>query len=131
MKPLLRIVTALSLASSLGAAAFGQHYKQTNLISNTSGNAEGTDSDLVNPWGLSRTSGSVWWVADNLTGVATLYNGPGAKQSLVVTIPPADPTNKSTPNGSPTGTVSNGSTTDFLISAGIRQFSYLPPSMEQ
>jgi uncharacterized protein (TIGR03118 family) len=118
MKPLLRIVTALSLASSLGAAAFGQHYKQTNLISNTSGNAEGTDSDLVNPWGLSRTSGSAWWVADNLTGVATLYNGPGAKQSLVVTIPPADPTNKSTPNGSPTGTVSNGSPTDFLISAG-------------
>ena len=118
MKPLLCIIAALSLASSMGGAAFGQHYKQTNLISNTSGNAEGTDSDLVNPWGLSRTSGSAWWVADNLTGVATLYNGPGAKQSLVVTIPPADPTNKSTPNGSPTGTVSNGSPTDFLISAG-------------
>jgi uncharacterized protein (TIGR03118 family) len=118
MKPLLRIVAALSLAPSMGVAAFGQHYKQTNLISNTSGSAEGTDSDLVNPWGLSRTSGSAWWVADNLTGVATLYNGPGAKQSLVVTIPPADPTNKSTPNGSPTGTVSNGSPTDFLISAG-------------
>jgi uncharacterized protein (TIGR03118 family) len=118
MKPLLRIAAALSLASSLGATAFGQHYKQTNLISNTSGSAEGTDSDLVNPWGLSRTSGSAWWVADNLTGVATLYNGPGAKQSLVVTIPAADPTNKSTPNGSPTGTVSNGSLTDFLISAG-------------
>jgi uncharacterized protein (TIGR03118 family) len=118
MKPLLRIVAALSLAPSMGVAAFGQHYKQTNLISNTSGSAEGTDSDLVNPWGLSRTSGSAWWVADNLTGVATLYNGPGAKQSLVVTIPPADPTNKTTPNGSPTGTVSNGSPTDFLISAG-------------
>jgi uncharacterized protein (TIGR03118 family) len=118
MKPLLCIIAALSLASSMGGAAFGQHYKQTNLISNTSGNAKGADSDLVNPWGLSRTSGSAWWVADNLTGVATLYNGPGAKQSLVVIIPPADPTNKSTPNGSPTGTVSNGSPTDFLISAG-------------
>jgi uncharacterized protein (TIGR03118 family) len=118
MKPLLRIFAALSLTSSIGAAAFGQHYKQTNLVSNTSGSAEGTDADLVNPWGLSRASGSVWWVSDNLTGVATLYNGPGAKQSLVVTIPPADPTNKNTPNGSPTGTVANGSTTDFLISAG-------------
>jgi uncharacterized protein (TIGR03118 family) len=118
MKPLLRIIAALSLASSIEAAAFGQHYKQTNLISNTSGSAEGTDADLVNPWGLARTSAGVWWVADNLTGVATLYNGPGAKQSLVVTIPPADPTNKSTPNGSPTGTVSNSSVTDFLISAG-------------
>jgi uncharacterized protein (TIGR03118 family) len=118
MKPLLRIAAALSLAPLMGAAAFGQHYKQTNLISNTSGSAEGMDPDLVNPWGLSRTSGSAWWVADNLTGVATLYNGPGAKQSLVVTIPPADPTNKTTPNGSPTGTVSNSSPTDFLISAG-------------
>jgi uncharacterized protein (TIGR03118 family) len=118
MKPLMRIVGALSLTSSIGTAAFGQHYEQTDLVSNTSGSAEGTDADLVNPWGLSRTSGSAWWVSDNLTGVATLYNGPGAKQSLVVTIPPADPTNKSTPNGSPTGTVSNGSTTDFLISAG-------------
>jgi uncharacterized protein (TIGR03118 family) len=118
MKPLLRIFAALSLASSIGTAAFGQHYKRTNLVSNTPGSAEGTDAELVNPWGLSRTSGSAWWVSDNLTGVATLYNGPGAKQSLVVTIPPADPTNKSTPNGSPTGTVANGSTTDFLISAG-------------
>lgn len=118
MKPLLRIVATLSLASSMGAAAFGQHYKQTNLISNTSGSAAGTDSELVNPWGLARTSGGVWWVADNLTGLATLYNGPGAKQSLVVTIPPADPTNKNTPNGSPTGTVSNGSPTDFLLSPG-------------
>jgi hypothetical protein len=82
MKPLLRIVAALWLVS-LGATAFAQHNKQTNLISNTSGSAEGTDSDLVNPWRLSRTSGSAWWVADNLTGFATLYNGPGAKQSLV------------------------------------------------
>jgi uncharacterized protein (TIGR03118 family) len=44
-----------------------------------------------------------------------LYNGPGAKQSLVVTIPPADPSNKNTPIGSPTGMIANGSTTDFLL----------------
>jgi uncharacterized protein (TIGR03118 family) len=34
---------------------------------------------------------------------------------LVVTIPPADPNNKKTPTGSPTGTISNGSTKDFLL----------------
>jgi len=107
-----------SLTLSLSAVSFGQHYTQTNLVSNTSGITEGTDPLLVNPWGLSRGPGSAWWVADNLTGVATLYNGPGAKQSLTVTIPPADPTNKQTPTGSPTGTIFNGSATDFLIAPG-------------
>jgi uncharacterized protein (TIGR03118 family) len=73
---------------------------------------------LVNSWGLSRTSGSAWWVADNAAGVATLYNGAGAKQSLIVTIPPADPNNKKTPIGSPTGIIANASTTDFILGPG-------------
>jgi uncharacterized protein (TIGR03118 family) len=47
-----------------------------------------------------------------------LYNGPGTKQALIVTIPPSDPTNKNTPTGSPTGTIANGSQTDFLLAAG-------------
>jgi uncharacterized protein (TIGR03118 family) len=44
-----------------------------------------------------------------------LYNGAGAKSSLIVTIPPADPNNKKTPTGTPTGTIFNGSQTDFLL----------------
>jgi uncharacterized protein (TIGR03118 family) len=64
---------------------------------------------------LSRGSGSPWWVSDNATGFSTLYNGAGAKQSLIVTIPPADPNNKKTPTGTPTGTIFNGSQTDFLL----------------
>jgi uncharacterized protein (TIGR03118 family) len=72
---------------------------------------------LVNSWGLSRGPGSAWWTADNVTGVATLYNGPGIKQSLVVTIPPADPTKSAT--GSPDGTIFNGSSTDFLLAPGL------------
>jgi uncharacterized protein (TIGR03118 family) len=67
---------------------------------------------------MARTSASAWWVSDNATGVATLYNGPGTKQSLVVTIPPADPQSKSQPTGSPTGIIANGSTTDFLLAPG-------------
>lgn len=118
MNVLLRFAARVSLTLSVGGFAFGQHYSQTNLQSNTPGAAEATDPQLVNPWGLARTSASAWWVADNLTGVATLYNGPGEKQSLVVTIPPADPNNKKTPIGSPTGTISNGSTSDFLLGPG-------------
>jgi uncharacterized protein (TIGR03118 family) len=74
---------------------------------------------LVNPWGLSRGSNGNWWVSDNLTGFATLYNGAGTKNSLIVTIPPADPNNKKTPTGSPTGTIFNNSTTDFLLPGGF------------
>jgi uncharacterized protein (TIGR03118 family) len=105
------------MALSLGAVAFGQHYVQTNLQANTSGAAEATDPNLVNAWGLTRTSGSPWWVSDNKTGVATLYNGPGTKQSLTVVIPPAVE-NEKTPIGSPTGLISNNSKTDFLLAPG-------------
>src|SRR4029077_2013659 len=49
---------------------------------------------------------------------STLYNGAGAKQALVVTIPQADPTNKNTPTGTPTGTIANSSQTDFLLAPG-------------
>jgi uncharacterized protein (TIGR03118 family) len=115
MKTALRLTIITAFLLSIGAAALAQHYTQTKLVSNTSGVAEVTDPQLVNPWGLARTSSSVWWVADNGTGFATLYNGPGAKQSLVVTIPPADPNNKNTPTGSPTGAISYGSSTDFLL----------------
>jgi uncharacterized protein (TIGR03118 family) len=77
-----------------------------------------TDPQLINPWGLSRNSGSPWWVSDQATGFSTLYDGTGAKQSLIVTIPPADPTNRNTPTGTPTGTIANGSQTDFLLAPG-------------
>ena len=95
----------------LGAVSFGQNYHQINLVS-----SEGTkpDKELINPWGMSRGSGSPWWVSDNGTGLATLYNGAGTKAGLVVKIPAA----VSGKTGSPTGTIFNGSSTDFLIAKG-------------
>ena len=99
-KVFLRFAGSTTLLLSVGVASQAQHYTQTNLVSNTAGTAPVTDPQLVNAWGLSRGPGSPWWVSDQATGVSTLYNGPGAKQSLIVTIPPADPTNKKTPIGS-------------------------------
>jgi len=115
MKMSLRFTAGAILALNMGATCFGQHYTQTNLVSNVLGVAPVTDSQLINPWGISRGSGSPWWVSDNATGFSTLYNGAGTKQSLIVTIPPADPNNKNTPTGTPTGTIFNGSQTDFLL----------------
>jgi uncharacterized protein (TIGR03118 family) len=118
MKTVLRFAGSTALTLIMAAGCFGQHYTQTNLVSNESGIAPVADPQLINPWGISRGSGSPWWVSDNATGFSTLYNGAGAKQSLVVTIPPADPTNKKTPTGTPTGTIFNGSQTDFLLAPG-------------
>src|SRR5258708_7605604 len=118
MKMSLRVTASAVLAMITQAACFGQQYTQTNLVSNTPGVAPVTDPQLINSWGLSRASSSPWWVSDEATGFSTLYNGAGVKQSLVVTIPPADPTNKNTPTGTPTGTIANGSQTDFLLAPG-------------
>jgi uncharacterized protein (TIGR03118 family) len=112
----LRFAVSGVLALIMGAACFGQHYTQTNLVSNESGVAPVTDPQLINPWGISRGSGTPWWVSDERTGLSTLYNGAGTKASLIVTIPPADP--KKTPTGTPTGTIFNGSQTDFLLAPG-------------
>jgi uncharacterized protein (TIGR03118 family) len=118
MKTLLRFTASAALALAMGVGCFAQHYNQTNLVSNTSQTAPVIDPQLINPWGLSRGSGSAWWVSDQATGFSTLYNGAGVKQSLVVTIPPSDPNNKNTPTGTPTGTIFNGSQTDFLLAPG-------------
>ena len=102
----------------LSSAVFAQHYTQVNLDANVSGAAEAADAQLVNAWGLARTSGSMWWVSDEATGFATLYDGPGAKQKLVVTIPKSDPNDKTFPTGTPTGAISNANTTDFPAAPG-------------
>src|SRR2546423_939421 len=117
-KSLLRFIAGSALSAIAGVACFGQHYNQTNLVSNTSGVAPVTDPQLINPWGISRASGSPWWISDNATGFSTLYNGAGTKQSLIVTIPQSDPNNKNTPTGTPAGTIANSSPTDFLLAPG-------------
>ena len=113
MKTLRRVCASTTWALILSATCFAQHYTQTNLVSNTAGVAPVTEPQLINPWGLSRASYSPWWVSDQATGFSTLYNGAGAKQALIVTIPSADPNSKKTPTGTPTG-IANGNQTDFL-----------------
>ncbi len=106
------------LTAAFSIHAFGQatdlsrQYTQTNLVSDLSGKAPNVDTNLVNPWGMARSSGSPWWVSDNGTGVATLYDGKGAAKPLIVTIPPSDP---STKTGTPTGAVFNGNPNAFLL----------------
>jgi len=124
MKNFIHTATRISLALSFATAAFAQNYSQINLVANAAGIAPVTDPTLINPWGLSRSSNSPWWVSDNGSGLSTLYNGAGAKQGLIVTIPKADPNSKTFPTGTPTGTIFNGSATDFLISGKPATFLF-------
>jgi uncharacterized protein (TIGR03118 family) len=119
MKMSLCVTSGISLALSLSAVALGQHYTQVNLVSNASGVAPVTDPTLINPWGLSRSSSSPWWISDNGTGLSTLFNGAGVKNSLIVTIPKVDPNNKTFPAGTPTGTIFNSVPTDFVLPGGF------------
>ena len=116
-------VVALALSAGAFAQDSLQQYTQTNLVSNQSGAVQPPDSDRVNSWGLSRSASSPWWAADNGTGRATLYNGTGVKSTLVVTVPTGDPTVN--PLGTPTGTIYNGSSTDFLIAGKPAVFLFV------
>jgi uncharacterized protein (TIGR03118 family) len=83
-----------------GSALAMPEFAQTNLVSDIPGLAQFVDPDLVNAWGMSSSATSPIWVSDNGTGLATLYNGAGVKQALVVTIPPpAGATGPAAPDG--------------------------------
>ena len=95
-----------AIPSGLWAQAAG--YSQTNLVSNTTKVAKTTDSQLLNPWGISILPGQDFWIANNNSGTSTLYDAQGNKNALVVTIPSATHNaNGNCSPGCPTGTVAN------------------------
>jgi uncharacterized protein (TIGR03118 family) len=98
---------AASMFVLMGGTAMAQDFSVTNLVTNDqlANPAQVTDTNLVNAWGISMSSGSPFWVSDNGTGLATLYavnpaTNATTTQGLVVTIPPAG-------SGNPTGQVFN------------------------
>ena len=115
-------LVALFLALSFPSLTFAQHYTQTNLVTDMGSSAPVTDSNLKNAWGLSRSTGSPWWVSDNGTGVSTLYNIAGTTSTLAATVNPLvvviPPPHGSTSTSTPTGQVFNGSA-DFTLAPGI------------
>jgi uncharacterized protein (TIGR03118 family) len=85
-------------------------YAITNLVSNSSAEpAVSTDTNLINPWGISFGVGAPVWVSNNGTSTSTLYDGNGVIQTLVVTLPAG-----TAGANAPTGIVANA-TTDFQV----------------
>jgi uncharacterized protein (TIGR03118 family) len=86
-------------------------YSQVNLVSDMPGLAANTDPNLKNPWGVSFAPASPFWISNQASNTATLYNGAGNLVPLVVSIPPSG-----FPTG-PTGQVFNG-TSSFNLPDG-------------
>ena len=119
-RPLSRLSVLAALAgTALVSATVHAQYVQTNLVSNIPGLAAHTDPDLQNPWGMSFGNATPFWISDNGTGLATLYNGLGVKQGLVVTIPGPG----GAVPGVPTGQVFN-STGAFSMTGGTARFMF-------
>jgi uncharacterized protein (TIGR03118 family) len=134
MKLLSKSVAVLSLASALfPALSSAQHYTQKNLVSDIAqpNNADGSkvlvDPNLKNPWGITRSSTSPWWISNNNSGTSTLFDGNGNPISIFpdpagspfndfVIVPPPGFAPGTT--SAPTGIVFNGSPTDFLLNKG-------------
>jgi uncharacterized protein (TIGR03118 family) len=88
-------------------------YTQANLTSDIPGLAANTDPNLKNPWGVSFSATSPFWISDQATNVSTLYDGLGALNPLVVSTPPTS----GAPLG-PTGQVFNNSGGGFALPTG-------------
>lgn len=89
----LALALAMAMAMAGSARADGTSYSEIKLVKSSG------DSDLINPWGIAN-GGGPFWVSDNGTGKATLYNAAGVKQGLVVSMPAG--------SENPTGQVFNG-----------------------
>jgi uncharacterized protein (TIGR03118 family) len=123
------VAPCLGLVLLMGPTLAQAQYHLTNLVSNqVESRAASIDPLLANPWGLARSAGSPWWIADNDTGWSTIYNAAGTIEALKVVIPtagngPVEATGLNGP-GTPTGIVANGSKTDFQVSGVASSFIF-------
>ena len=132
------LCAAIVHADDLSSGKQPDRYAVSNLVSDINGLASTTDPVLQNAWGVAFSpAASPFWVSDNATGCATLYDGAGAKVNLQVKIPlpggaipasackhvdPAHPPNPSP--AAPTGMVWNPTTT-FLVPGTTKPASFI------
>lgn len=90
----------------------GSAYRQTNFISDIPGLAPVLDPLLVNPWGITATASSPFWVANNGTSTTQLIRGDVSGSPVVLN---ASPQTITIPGGLPTGTVASPTASEFVL----------------
>jgi uncharacterized protein (TIGR03118 family) len=96
---------ALALALAMGPSSlFATSYVQTNLVSDLSTvGAVTVDSNSKNPWGMSFGPTTPFWISNQGSNNATLYNGAGVQVPTIKVPIPGGPTGQvfnSAPAGS-------------------------------
>ncbi len=114
----LQLQGAVTLVLLSSGSLFADSFSQVNLVSDITGLAAQTDTNLKDPWGIAFSTTSPLWVADRASGVATVYTGSGSKIALVVTVPPGTATT------GPTGQVFAGPGTAFRVNGGSAGFLF-------
>jgi len=129
-------LAACLLATAIAIPATAQTagtYAVTNLVSDGSVPATTMDPNFINPWGITNAT---FWISTQGTGfsyvispanAATPPPPPATVVSFMVTIPPA--TGGTTATGSPTGAVSIGTNTGFVLPNGTKA-SFLFASLD-
>jgi uncharacterized protein (TIGR03118 family) len=101
------------IPNAIPVIAPGSAYRQTNLVSDAPGLSPVLDPLLVNPWGMTSTASSPFWVANNGTSTTQLIRGDVPSGAPVVLN--ASPQTVTIPGGLPTGTVANPVATEFVL----------------
>jgi len=117
------LMTALGIGAlvTFASRAEAGPFVQTNLVSDITGLAAVTDAGLKNPWGVSHSATSPFWVSDEATSLATIYSvtpSGVAKVPLIVTIPKT----AGGPQG-PTAQVNNASSA-FMVGGAPANFIF-------
>jgi uncharacterized protein (TIGR03118 family) len=118
------VSVALGLLPSMVNTASSTPYVQTDLVSDIPGLATITEPTLVNPWGISHTATSPFWISDQVQSMTNLWSvtGPTTVTKVTAVNPPTGniaitAATASGPQG-PTGQVANTSLSSFLVGNG-------------
>ena len=109
LRSAVKLTVGFFACAFVGTLSAATAYFQINLASDIPGLAANTDPNLKNTWGMSFSATSPFWVSNQVSNDATLYNAAGVPQPgtpLIVSTPP-----------SPTGQVFNF-TPSFLLPGG-------------
>lgn len=122
MNRLLFLLFPIAIASAQSGANV---YVQHNLVSDIPGFADITDPNLVDPWGMSFSASSPFWVSNHGKGNTTLYND-GASSGIAITpLVVTIPSGASGPAQSvPTGQVQNNTAGFPLANGKVASFIF-------
>jgi uncharacterized protein (TIGR03118 family) len=111
----LLLTSAVVGAICIGAVcAEAAGFKQVKLVSDIKNLAAVTDSNLKNPWGVSHSATSPFWVSNQGTNTSTIYAVTDKTTVSKLGLTVAIPTTSSGPQG-PTGQVNNSNAASFLV----------------